>query len=130
MALVEAGVVVLDCVEPTQLATFYKELLDAEETEATVDRVEIRGAGGTRMAFSRDALATPPSWPRPEESFHTHLDFYVEDLDGAERRVVALGGRPIEMRDPGGGLGERSYADPAGHTFTLRRVIPAAPEPC
>ncbi|MBW8801820.1 MAG: VOC family protein, partial [Streptomyces sp.] len=31
MALVKAGVVVLDCAEPEKLAVFYKELLDAEE---------------------------------------------------------------------------------------------------
>ncbi|MFI6491554.1 VOC family protein [Streptomyces sp. NPDC050564] len=129
MALVTAGVVVLDCSEPEKLATFYKELLEAEETEATANRVEIKGADGMRMAFRRDVTATPPSWPRPENSLQAHLDFHVADLDEAERRVVGLGGRPLDTKDAAGPYEERGYADPAGHSFTLRRAVrPTAPK--
>ena len=115
---------VLDCAEPEKLAMFYKELLDGEETDATANRVEIKGAGGTRLAFRRDVNATPPSWPRPENSLQAHLDFYVEDLDEAERRIVSLGGRPVETKDAAGPFEERGYSDPAGHSFTLRRDPP------
>lgn len=128
MALVETGVVVLDCAEPEKLAAFYKELLDAEETDATANRVEICGARGTRMAFRRDVNATPPSWPRPENSLQVHLDFLVDDLDEAERKVVGLGGRPVDTKEPAGPFEERGYADPAGHSFTLRRVRSTAPK--
>ncbi|MFE6992819.1 VOC family protein, partial [Streptomyces pharetrae] len=102
MSLVKAGVVVLDCAEPERLAAFYKELLEAEETEATANRVEIRSPDGTRLAFRRDMNATPPSWPRPENSLQAHLEFVVDDLDAAERRVVTLGGRPTEASNPTG----------------------------
>ncbi|MGW3867170.1 VOC family protein, partial [Streptomyces sp. NPDC005047] len=85
MATVNAGVVVLDCAEPEKLAEFYKGLLGAEETEATANRVEIEGPRGFRMAFRRDVNATPPSWPRPENSLQVHLDFVVAELDEAER---------------------------------------------
>ncbi|GAA5018837.1 VOC family protein [Streptomyces siamensis] len=128
MALVTAGVVVLDCVEPENLAAFYKHLLEAEETDASANRVEIRGADGVRLAFRRDVTATPPSWPRPENSLQVHLDFLVEDLDEAERRVIGLGGRPIETKDAAGPFEERGYADPAGHSFTLRCSRPTAPK--
>ncbi|MFI1356243.1 VOC family protein [Streptomyces sp. NPDC020898] len=128
MTLVTAGVVVLDCAEPEMLAAFYKGLLDAEETDATANRVEIRGAEGIRMAFRRDVNITPPSWPRPENSFQAHLDFRVTDLDAAEREVVALGGRPLETNDAGAPHEERGYADPAGHSFTLRLTPPTAPK--
>ncbi|WP_037671329.1 VOC family protein [Streptomyces griseus] len=128
MALVKAGVVVLDCAEPEKLAVFYKELLEAEETDATANRVEIRGADGTRLAFRRDVNATPPSWPRPENSLQAHLDFLVGDLDEAERKVVGLGGRPLETSHAPGPYEERGYADPAGHSFTLRRVPSTAPK--
>ncbi|MBC2902385.1 VOC family protein [Streptomyces cupreus] len=128
MALVKAGVVVLDCVEPEMLAVFYKELLEAEQTDATANRVEIRGADGIRLAFRRDVNATPPSWPRPENSLQVHLDFVVEDLDEAERRVVGLGGRPLDTKDAAGPFEERGYADPAGHSFTLRRTSSTAPK--
>jgi hypothetical protein len=128
MPLVEAGYVVLDCAEPENLAVFYKELLAAEETDATANRVEIRGADGTRLAFRRDVNATPPSWPRSENSLQVHLDFVVEDLDTVERKVVELGGRPLETKDASGPFEERGYADPAGHSFTLRRIAPTAPK--
>ena len=128
MALVKAGVVVLDCAEPEKLAVFYKELLEAEETDATANRVEIRGADGFRLAFRRDVNATPPSWPRPENSLQAHIDFVVEDLDEVERKVVELGGRPLETKDAAGPFEERGYADPAGHSFTLRLVASTAPK--
>lgn len=128
MPLVKAGFVVLDCVEPEKLAVFYTELLEGEQTDATANRVEIRGADGTRIAFRRDTNATPPSWPRPENSLQAHLDFTVEDLDAAERRIVGLGGRPLEAREAAGPYEERGYADPAGHSFTLRRSVAAAPK--
>ncbi|EPD68244.1 MULTISPECIES: VOC family protein [Streptomyces] len=128
MPLVEAGWVVLDCAEPEKLAVFYKELLEGEETGANANRVEIRGADGLRMAFRRDANATPPSWPRPENSLQAHLDFDVADLDAAERKIVELGGRPLETRDASGPFEQRSYADPAGHSFSLRSATPTAPK--
>ena len=128
MPLVEAGFVVLDCAEPEKLAVFYKELLEGEETHSTANRVEIRGADGIRMAFRRDVNATPPSWPRPENSLQAHLDFVVEDLDAAERKVVELGGRPLETKDASGPFETRGYADPAGHSFSLLRSTPTAPK--
>ncbi|WP_133915563.1 VOC family protein [Streptomyces sp. NBC_00582] len=127
-ALVKAGVVVLDCAEPELLAEFYKGFLDAELTDASANRVEIRSADGTRLAFRRDANATPPSWPRPENSLQVHLDFLVDDLDAAERRIVGLGGRPLDTKGAAGPHEERGYADPAGHSFTLRNTLSTAPK--
>ncbi|MFF7604505.1 VOC family protein [Streptomyces parvulus] len=129
MATVNAGVVVLDCAEPEKLAEFYKGLLGAEETEVTANRIEIEGPRGFRMAFRRDVNATPPSWPRPENSLQVHLDFVVAELDEAERAIVGLGGRPVEAKDPAGPYAERGFSDPAGHSFTVRlAVAPTAPK--
>ncbi|MFJ2398454.1 MULTISPECIES: VOC family protein [unclassified Streptomyces] len=128
MALVLAGVVVLDCAEPEKLAAFYKELLDGEETDTSANRIDIQGADGTRMGFRRDLTATPPSWPRPENSLQVHLDFQVADLDEAERRIVGLGGRPIETKDAAGPFEERGYSDPSGHSFTLCLTPTMAPK--
>jgi catechol-2,3-dioxygenase len=128
MALVKAGVVVLDCAEPEKLAVFYKELLEAEQTHESANRVEIRGGDGFRLAFRRDVNATPPSWPRPENALQAHLDFVVEDLDEAERKVIGLGGRPLETKDATGPYEERGFADPAGHSFTIRLTPSTAPK--
>ncbi|MFH9431881.1 VOC family protein [Streptomyces sp. NPDC017615] len=128
MTLVKAGVVVLDCAEPEKLAAFYEEFLDGEQTVASANLVQIRGADGFRIAFRRDVNATPPSWPRPENSLQAHVEFMVDDLDAAERRIVSLGGRPTETRDAVGPHEERGYSDPAGHSFTVRLVPPTAPK--
>ena len=128
MALVKAGVVVLDCAEPEKLAEFYKALLDAEEIDRSANRVEIRSEDGIRLAFRRDVNATPPSWPRPENSLQAHLDFLVDDLDEVERRVVGLGGRPLETKGAPGPHEERGYADPSGHSFTLRLLPQTTPK--
>ncbi|MFE9774726.1 VOC family protein [Streptomyces sp. NPDC005931] len=128
MPLVHTGVVVLDCAEPEKLAQFYKELLETEDVDAAANRVEVRVGEGFRLALRRDVNATPPSWPRPENSLQAHLEFMVDDLDAVERRIVSLGGRPMEAAEAGGPLEERGYADPAGHSFTLRRVVPTAPK--
>ncbi|MET7700858.1 MULTISPECIES: VOC family protein [unclassified Streptomyces] len=128
MGLVVRGAVLLDCAEPEKLAVFYKELLEGEETHASANRVEIKGVDGMRMAFRRDVKATPPSWPRPENSLQAHLDFDVADMDEAERKIIALGGRPLDTKDAGAPFEERGYADPAGHSFTLRSVRSTAPK--
>ena len=128
MALVTTGVVVLDCAEPEKLTEFYKELLEAEHVDATANRVELRTADGFRLALRRDVNATAPSWPRPENSLQAHLEFVADDLDGVERKIVSLGGRPTESGDAAGDAEERGYADPAGHSFTVRRGVPMAPK--
>ncbi|MFD8816366.1 VOC family protein [Streptomyces sp. NPDC059627] len=126
MALVTAAVVVLDCAEPEKLAHFYRELLDGEPGDTSTGLVEVRRADGIRIAFRRDGVSTPASWPRPENSLQSHLVFLVDDMDEAERRVVGLGGLPTETRDPTMPYEERGYSDPAGHPFTLRPALPAA----
>jgi hypothetical protein len=42
--------------------------------------------------------------------------------------VVGLGGRPLDTKDASGPYEERGYADPAGHSFTLRCVRSTAPK--
>ena len=48
-----------------------------------------------------------------------HLDFTVDDVDKAVRRVVELGERRIGEPRPGGGV---TMADPEGNEFCLVRV--------
>ncbi|MET8827211.1 VOC family protein [Streptomyces sp. NPDC004610] len=125
MTLVRTGIVVLDCAEPEKLADFYRELLGAGEAEVSVDRVDLRGADGIRLAFRRDPTATPPSWPRPEDALQAHLEFLVDtadDMDAAERAIITLGGRILDAPSTPGPTEERLCADPAGHSFTLRHT--------
>ncbi|MGY0021916.1 VOC family protein [Streptomyces sp. cg35] len=125
MSQVESAVLVLDCAEPEELAEFYRVLLDGElERPAGDNRIELVGAGGTRMAFRLDLNAAPASWPRPDDSQQAHLDLLVavEHLDEVERQVIGLGARPLETRGNVGRTETRLYCDPAGHPFSLRSV--------
>ncbi|MFJ9038763.1 VOC family protein [Streptomyces sp. NPDC102406] len=122
MSHVTAAVLVLDCAEPEELCEFYRVLLDGKiQSQEGGGRIELVGAGGTRMAFRRDLNAVPASWPRPDDSQQAHLDLLVaaEDLDEVERQIVGLGARPLETRGKGR-TESRLYADPAGHPFSLR----------
>ncbi|NBM15719.1 VOC family protein [Streptomyces sp. GC420] len=131
MGLVETSVLVMDCSEPERLPRFYTALLDGEVyAGAGTDRVEIVGNGGTHMAFRRDLNATPPSWPRPDDSLQTHLDLIVAEgaMDEVERRIISLGGRALSTADTVGPQGVRLYSDPAGHPFSLRTSRVSGPK--
>jgi Glyoxalase-like domain len=70
------------------------------------------------VAFQLAPGYQPPRWPDPASPQHMHVDVRVEDIDQAERAVLALGARAL----PGGGETFRVYADPAGHPFCLVRI--------
>ncbi|MFJ3444686.1 VOC family protein [Streptomyces sp. NPDC086081] len=120
MALATLGVVVLDCPDPRALAGFYAEVLGGTpsvQTDGQDEWVDLEVPGGPSLAFQAAPDHVPPRWPSPEHSQQFHLDLVVEDLDTAEKGVLALGATPLDANDR-----ERSfrvYADPAGHPFCL-----------
>ncbi|WUS97338.1 VOC family protein [Streptomyces sp. NBC_00708] len=116
MALAAVGAVVLDCPDPVALANFYAALIGGE-VEQQEDWVNLTGSAGAPLAFQAAPGFVPPKWPRADASQQFHLDLTVDDLDAAEREVLALGATVLEADDR-----ERSfrvYADPAGHPFCL-----------
>ncbi|MFB7933041.1 MULTISPECIES: VOC family protein [Streptomyces] len=120
MALAKLGVVVLDCPDPHALAAFYAEVLGGTPEVATDGEdewVDLKVPGGTPLAFQAAAGFVPPAWPSPDHSQQFHLDLDVEDLDAAEKGVLALGAKPLDTEDRSRSF--RVYADPAGHPFCL-----------
>lgn len=114
------GAVVLDCPDPRALAAFYRELLGMPLRYEEDDWVTLGEGDGARVAFQRAPDHRLPRWPDPAYPQQAHLDVYVDDIEEAERRVLALGA----VRLPGGresaeGSGFRVYADPVGHPFCL-----------
>ncbi|MFJ2825948.1 VOC family protein [Streptomyces toxytricini] len=83
--------------------------------------IEVLGQDGVRLTIRRDHGYAPPSWPRPDDSQQAHLHILVAeaDMDEAKREAVGLGARPVETKDNSGPRDVRTYADPAGHSFTL-----------
>ncbi|MGW6915992.1 VOC family protein [Kitasatospora sp. NPDC054939] len=112
--------IVLDCPDPSVLARFYAGLLGGE-----VDRPDPRWSldahwstlhtdSGEVVCFQRVEDFRPPQWPDPGHPQQLHLDVDVDDLDEAERQVLALGA--AKLGDAGSW---RIYADPVGHPFCL-----------
>jgi len=95
-------------------------------TEEREDWVVIGSEPGMRqLAFQRVAHWVAPDWPDPQRPQQLHLDIRVDEIEAAQREVLALGARRL----PGELEGRfRVFADPAGHPFCLvfgRRSSPA-----
>jgi catechol-2,3-dioxygenase len=116
MALAKLGTVVLDCPDPRALAGFYAEVLGGT-VEGEGRWVDLKVSDGQVLSFQAAPGHVPPKWPAPDDSQQFHLDLVVEDLDTAEKGVLALGARPLDAEDRSRSF--RVYADPAGHPFCL-----------
>jgi catechol 2,3-dioxygenase-like lactoylglutathione lyase family enzyme len=108
---------VLDCPDPRALAGFYAAVLGMRVNEDSDDWVVIGSEPGARqLAFQRVTNWTPPAWDDPHRPQQLHLDIRVDDVDAAEKAVLALGARRL----PGELAGRyRVFADPVGHPFCL-----------
>ncbi|MGW0909877.1 VOC family protein [Streptomyces sp. NPDC002853] len=122
--------VVLDCLDPHQLAEFYAHLIGGEieiDAEEEDDWVTLHTSGGLRLCFQAAPGHRPPDWPQADAgSQQAHLDIdvgpAVQDMERAQERVIALGAKPLDLDDDNGERDFRVYADPAGHPFCLCRI--------
>jgi catechol 2,3-dioxygenase-like lactoylglutathione lyase family enzyme len=110
---------VFDCPDPRTLAAFYAAVLGMRVNEDDGDGAWVvigRDVGWRELAFQRASRYLPPVWPDPGHPQQLHVDIRVDDVDAAERRVVALGATRLhDAHDEG----FRVFADPAGHPFCL-----------
>ncbi len=116
MSIASVGSVVLDCPDPRALADFYVRVLGGTVVDEG-DWLDLKVPGGPMLAFQAAPGHVAPQWPSPEYSQQFHLDLTVEDLDAAEKEVLALGAKPLDAEDRSRTF--RVYADPAGHPFCL-----------
>jgi catechol 2,3-dioxygenase-like lactoylglutathione lyase family enzyme len=108
---------VLDCPDPQALAAFYAAVLGMQINEDDGDWVVIgREPGMRELAFQRADPYVPPSWPDPDHPQQEHLDIRVDDVDAAERDVLAIGATRVPNEHENG---FRVFTDPAGHPFCL-----------
>ncbi len=110
------SVVALDCRDPQALATFYSTITGWGIEDADGNWVQLRNDRDVTLAFQLAPDHEPPVWPNGEQAQQAHLDFDVNDLDVAERQVLALGARKAEFQP---GTTFRVFLDPAGHPFCL-----------
>lgn len=127
MAIAKLGTVVLDCPDPRALAGFYAGILGGT-VEGEGDWVDLKVPGGQSLAFQEAPGHVPPKWPASGDSQQFHLDLTVEDLDAAEKDVLALGARPLDTEDRSRGWRVRR---PGGAPVLPLRLLtqPTSPTP-
>jgi catechol 2,3-dioxygenase-like lactoylglutathione lyase family enzyme len=110
--------VALECRDPALLADFYGRLTGWSVVHADPDWYSVGESEHSvfHLSFQRSPGHIPPTWPDPTSSMQAHLHFRVDDLDAAERAVLALGGTKFDHQPA---PRSRVYADPAGHPFCL-----------
>jgi predicted enzyme related to lactoylglutathione lyase len=111
--------VALECRDPAALAEFYSRLTGWPVFYAHADWFSVGESekASFHLSFQRAPGHQPPTWPDPASSMQLHLHLRVDDLDAAEREVLAMGGTKFEYQP--GPDSSRVFADPAGHPFCL-----------
>lgn len=109
--------VVFDTRDPRRLADFYAELVGGRVIVEEPDWVVVVDPDGRRLACQLAPEHEPPPFPDPAGSQQVHLDVLVDDVDDAERRVLAIGG--TRVAEPHHDDRFRVFRDPAGHPFCL-----------
>lgn len=115
MAIARYPSIVLDCPDPSALATFYGAMLDWKVT-ASSDWAEVRADYGQCICFQPVQNYTAPEWPGQLAPQQMHLDVIVDDLDAAEAAVLDLGATKHDFQP---GTTFRVFLDPAGHPFCV-----------
>jgi predicted enzyme related to lactoylglutathione lyase len=121
--------IVLDTPDPHRLAGFWAALLGGTPVQWYPGWVTLEPPPhGQRLSFQGTGAAAPAgTWARAADGAGrgVHFDVLVSDLDGAQQRVVALGGTYVErhISPRPGPAGEqiswRVCRDPDGHLFCL-----------
>jgi len=109
--------VVVDCKDPRKLGTFYAGVLGGTLHEEDDTWVVLTDPTGRRLAFQLAPEHEPPRFPDPRGSQQFHLDIQVDDIDTAQRDVLALGATRVDDAVEDNPF--RVFRDPAGHTFCL-----------
>lgn len=114
--------VVIDATDPERLATFWQAVLGVGRVEVTEDWIQLApGRGGIYLAFQ----PAPDSAPAPStRTIRLRPDLEVDDMDVAQARIEALGGRLVEIVHERTGDTHRRMADPEGNEFTILAPLP------
>ncbi|MEU2556120.1 VOC family protein [Streptomyces sp. NPDC003388] len=119
--------ITLDCADPEAMAAFYEQATGfGLHPGSDGDFAGLTCEDGLFIGFQRVEDYRAPLWPEQTAPQQVHLDFAVDDLDGAEALLLELGAVKPEYQ-PGGDRW-RVLTDPAGHPFCLTRSR-AVPQP-
>jgi catechol 2,3-dioxygenase-like lactoylglutathione lyase family enzyme len=107
-----------------ELTAFYEQLLGWQRRSDEEDWKSLRNPnGGPGLAFQPEPEQVPPTWPAAPDDQHMqlHLDFEVQDLDGAAAHATSAGAVLADFQPQDD---VRVFLDPAGHPFCLFVELP------
>ncbi|MFC1414342.1 VOC family protein [Streptacidiphilus sp. N1-12] len=110
--------IVIDCQDPARVAAFYRDASGGEITHSDDDSAWVT-MSGTTWVFRRVDGYRPPTWPSSKVPLRVHMDFFVDDLEAAEKQLQAYGATTPEHQPKDRALGLLVMLDPAGHPFCL-----------
>jgi len=111
--------VVVDAVDPSRLAEFWRAVLGVGVVEEMEDWIQLGpDRGGIYLAFQPVAAAGGAGRMR------LRPDIEVADMDVAQARIEALGGHLVEIVHERTGETHRRMADPEGNEFTILAPLP------
>ena len=90
---------IIDCPDPSRLASFYQDLMGMQRIQDEGDWVVIGDAPDRPgVAFQRVADFRPPQWPDPAHPQQMRVDVRVDSLDDGERGGPCAGRAPAARR--------------------------------
>jgi catechol 2,3-dioxygenase-like lactoylglutathione lyase family enzyme len=107
----------IDCADPAASAAFYSGVTGWDVLHSEDEYAMVSDGSGLSVGFGRIPGHRAPAWPDEGGAKQFHLDFYVDDLDVAEKACVGLGATVPEFQP--GGERWRVLIDPAGHPFCV-----------
>jgi hypothetical protein len=112
---IQFSAVTVNAPDAMALARFYAEVTEGAPT-GNGHWATLATPNGV-INFQQIAGHVPPTWPEGQVPMQMHLEFYVEDLEATEKRVLAAGAVKFGYQPNDDHC--YVYADPAGHPFCL-----------
>ena len=121
MAVGQLRTVVVDCLDPEPLATFWSALLGVDVHHRGADWISLRAAepGHPRVAFQRVPEAKSNNKVERGSFSRDRFDVWVADIATATVEAEALGARRVGPLVTASGEPFQVLADPAGNEFCL-----------
>jgi hypothetical protein len=107
--------VTVNAPDAIELARFYA-VITGGVAKGNAHWATVTGPHGD-IGFQQVGDFRPPVWPEGARPMHMHLDFFVDDLEATEARVLAAGATRFDFQPNSDHC--FVYADPAGHPFCL-----------
>ena len=113
--------ITFDCPNANDLADFYAKISGWNKEISSDEWAALRTPEGILLVFQTVEDYVPPVWPweNGKQQQMAHIDFYVEDLEEAEKLAIKNGAvkSSVQFFDT-----STVMFDPAGHPFCLSTV--------